>query len=105
MGSGLQQFNYSSDVNYLFVPVHAQSLKDADIIRQHFPRDVSRYVQGSEVGRQQMMEIILEPVGDLIALSSQVWEDAIEIMQLVEEITGNSISHIIDKALLISLFQ
>ena len=27
MGSGLQQFNYMSDVFYLFVPVHAESIQ------------------------------------------------------------------------------
>ena len=61
MGSGLQQFNYASNVFYLFVPVTAQSIEDAHIITSLFPPNASRHVQGSELERLELMEIILIP--------------------------------------------
>ena len=42
MGSGVQNFVYASDVFYLFVPVDAQSITDANTISGLFPPNVSR---------------------------------------------------------------
>ena len=96
MGSGLQQFNYASDVFYLFVPVNAQSIEDANVIRQLFPRNVSKYVMGSELGRQQMTEVILVPKEGFTILSSEVWKEAKSLIQSVEQIKGKlSIKNII----------
>ena len=88
MGSGLQQFKYASDVFYLFVPVNAQSIEDANVIRQLFPRNVSKYVMGSELGRQQMTEVILVPKEGFTILSSEVWKEAKSLIQSVEQIKG-----------------
>ena len=43
MGSGLQQFNYMSDVFYLFVPVHAESIQDHNRLQELFPENMTRY--------------------------------------------------------------
>ena len=88
MGSGMQQFNYSSDIFYLFVPVNAKSVDDSQVIRSHFPRNVTRYVQGSELGINQFMEVILEPKYEDTVLSAPVWEDAIFIVNAVLKLKG-----------------
>ena len=101
MGSGIQQFSYASDVFYLFVPVTARSIRDADQLRTLFPPDPSRYVQGSELGRQQMMEVVLVPRSPLTALSPEVWEEARRVVQVVDHFQGryllSCINYIITK--------
>ena len=89
MGSGLQNFRYASNVFYLFVPVTAQSLKDAKSIESIFPHNASSYVQGSELGKQELMEIILVPHEGFSALSLEVWEEAQLIVNLIGEFQGN----------------
>jgi len=97
MGSGMQQFNYSSDIFYLFVPVNAKSIDDVEVIRSLFPRNVSRYVQGSELGINQFMEVILEPKYDDTVLNLPVWEDALFIVNTVKKLKvyyqGHQYSH------------
>ena len=88
MGSGLQQFTYASNVFYLFVPVTAQSIQDAKTIETLFPPDPSRHVQGSELGRHELMEIILIPREGFTALSLEVWEEAQSIVDIVGEFQG-----------------
>ena len=88
MGSGIQQFSYASDVFYLFVPVTARSIRDADQLRTLFPPDPSRYVQGSELGRQQMMEVVLVPRSPLTALSPELWEEARRVARVVDHFQG-----------------
>ena len=97
MGSGLQQFNYASNVFYLFVPVTAQSIEDAHTIATLFPPNASRHVQGSELGRLELMEIILIPKEGFSALSEEVWQEAQSIVDIVGEFQG--------KLLKISKFQ
>ena len=91
MGSGMQQFNYSSDIFYLFVPVNAKSIDDVEVIRSLFPRNVSRYVQGSELGINQFMEVILEPKYDDTVLNLPVWEDALFIVNTVKKLKGTNL--------------
>ena len=90
MGSGLQQFNYASNVFYLFVPVTAQSIEDAHTIATLFPPNASRHVQGSELGRLELMEIILIPKEGFSALSEEVWQEAQSIVDIVGEFQGKS---------------
>ena len=87
-GSGVQKFVYASDVFYLFVPVDAQSIRDATTIRSIFPRNVTRHVPGSETGRQEMMEVILLPRPPYSALSRTLWAEAVTLTRSVEEISG-----------------
>ena len=91
MGSGLQQFNYASNVFYLFVPVTAQSIEDAHTIATLFPPNSSRHVQGSELGRLELMEIILIPKEGFSALSEGVWQEAQSIVDIVGEFQGKTI--------------
>ena len=44
MGSGVQQFNYMSDVFYLFVPVDAKSIQDHSRLQDVFPENLTRYI-------------------------------------------------------------
>ena len=88
MGSGLQQFNYASNVFYLFVPVTAQSIKDAKTIETLFPINASRHVQGSELKKHELMEIILIPKEGFTALSEEVWQEAQSIVDIIGEFQG-----------------
>ena len=88
MGSGLQQFNYASDVFYLFVPVTAQSIEDARTIETLFPPNASRHVQGSELKKHELMEIILVPKEGFTALSKEVWQEAQSIVDIIGEFKG-----------------
>ena len=91
-GSGVQNFVYASDVFYLFVPVDAQSIRDAGTIQSLFPRNVTRHVPGSEVGRQEMMEVILLPRPSYTALSRTLWSEARTLTESIEEISGKTFS-------------
>ena len=42
MGSGVQQFNYMSDVFYLFVPAHAKSIHDRVKLQELFPENLTQ---------------------------------------------------------------
>ena len=91
MGSGLQKFNYASNVFYLFVPVTAQSIKDAMTIETLFPPNASRHVQGSELKRHELMEFILIPKEGFTALSEEVWQEAQSIVDIIGEFQGKGL--------------
>ena len=91
MGSGLQQFSYASDVFYLFVPVHAKSIEDADLIRHFFPLNSSRHVQGSELDMRGMVEVILVAKKGHSALDEQFWQEAQSLVDSIKSMSGNKL--------------
>ena len=42
MGSGVQQFDFTSDVFYLFVPAHAKSIHDRVKLQEIFPENLTQ---------------------------------------------------------------
>ena len=42
MGSGVQQFSFTSDVFYLFVPAHAKSIHDRVKLQELFPENLTQ---------------------------------------------------------------
>ena len=42
MGSGVRQFNFTSDVFYLFVPPHAKSIHDRLKLQELFPENLTQ---------------------------------------------------------------
>jgi len=85
MGSGLQQFNYMSDVFYLFVPVHAKSIQDHSRLQELFPENMTSHTRGSELRFHQLVDLIIVPLEGKSALSREVWEE----VALVAEAASN----------------
>ena len=73
------------------VTVLVVEVDDVEVIRSLFPRNVSRYVQGSELGINQFMEVILEPKYDDTVLNLPVWEDALFIVNTVKKLKGTNL--------------
>jgi len=90
MGSGVQQFRYTSDIFTLFVPVDAKSIEDAKKIQFAFPENLTRHVRGSELRLQQLVDLILVPRSGHTALDRGVWEEAERLDRAVAEIRVES---------------